>query len=136
MILTKRKLFRKCMIFLGSCFLKLFIIIHILHFIYMKTKCILYNLTMEMYLLFEHNSLMLKYHWDFGKQNFDISGLKDESYEYYNKYARTVGAKYANTFISYVENSRYYIARFAYDNKFWTLIYDKQSKNIWSLIHL
>jgi len=77
---------------------------------------------------FEHNSLVLKYHWDFGKQNFDISGLKDESYEYYNKYARTVGAKYANTFISYVENSRYYIARFAYDNKFWTLIYDKQSK--------
>lgn len=77
---------------------------------------------------FEHNSLVPKYHWDFGKQNFDISGLKDESYEYYNKYARTVGAKYANTFISYVENSRYYVTRFAYDNKFWTLIYDKQSK--------
>lgn len=77
---------------------------------------------------FENNSLVPKYHWDFGKQNFDISGLKDESYEYYNKYARTVGAEYANTFISYVENSRYYVTRFAYDNKFWTLMYDKQSK--------
>lgn len=31
---------------------------------------------------FENNSLVPKYHWDFGKQNFDISGLKDESYEF------------------------------------------------------
>ena len=48
--------------------------------------------------------------------------------EYYFKYARTVGAKYANIFVSYGENSRYYITDFAYDNKYWTLIYDKQSK--------
>ena len=49
--------------------------------------------------------------------------------EYYFKYARTVGAKYANIFVSYGENSRYYITDFAYDNKYWTLIYDKQSNN-------
>lgn len=77
---------------------------------------------------FENNSLIPKYHWDFGEQNFEISDLKDEPMEYYFKYARTVGAKYANIFVSYGENSRYYITDFAYDNKYWTLIYDKQSK--------
>lgn len=77
---------------------------------------------------FESNSLIPKYHWDFGEQNFEISDLKDEPMEYYFKYARTVGAKYANIFVSYGENSRYYITDFAYDNKYWTLIYDKQSK--------
>ena len=77
---------------------------------------------------FERNSLIPKYHWDFGEQNFEISDLKDEPMEYYFKYARTVGAKYANIFVSYGENSRYYITDFAFDNKYWTLIYDKQSK--------
>ena len=77
---------------------------------------------------FENNSLICQYHWDFGEQNFEISDLKDEPMEYYFKYARTVGAKYANIFVSYGENSRYYITDFAYDNKYWTLIYDKQSK--------
>ncbi len=77
---------------------------------------------------FENNTLVPKYHWDFGEQNFDISDLKNESIEYYFKYARTVGAKYANAFVSYGENSRYYITDFSYDNKYWTLIYDKCNK--------
>lgn len=76
---------------------------------------------------FENKSLLPKYHWDFGEQNFDIKELKDESIDYYFKYARTIGAKYANAFVSYGENSRYYISGFSYNNKLMTLIYDKQA---------
>lgn len=82
----------------------------------------------DVFTLEDNYSLVPKYHWDFGEQNFDISGLKDESYQFYIKYAHTVGAKYANTFISYIENSHYYVTGFTYNNNNWTLMYDKQSK--------
>ena len=78
---------------------------------------------------FENNSLVSEYCWDFGEQNFNISGLKKQpSDDYYMKYDRTIGAKYANSFVSYGENLRCYIANCSYDNKTWTLIYDKRSK--------
>lgn len=76
----------------------------------------------------ENNSLVPKYLWDFGKQNFDISGLEEKPIEYYIKYGRSTGAKYANIFISYGENSRYYLTEFFFNNKICSLIFDKQTK--------
>lgn len=70
----------------------------------------------------------LKYHWDFGKQNFSIEGLPERDIEYYLKYMHTTGAKYANAFTAYGENSRYFITYFLYNHKTYTLIYDKQQK--------
>lgn len=73
-------------------------------------------------------SMDLKYHWDFGKQNFSIEGLPERNMEYYLKYMRTTGAKYANAFTAYGENSHYFITYFLYNQKTYTLIYDKQQK--------
>lgn len=72
----------------------------------------------------------LKYHWDFGKQNFSIEGLPERDIKYYLEYMRTTGAKYANAFTAYGENSRYYITRFLYEQKMHSLIYEKNKKEI------
>lgn len=47
----------------------------------------------------ENNLLVPKYFWDFGEQNFDISKLEEKPIEYYLKYVRSTGSKYANIFI-------------------------------------
>lgn len=77
----------------------------------------------------ENNSLVPKYLWDFGEQNFNVSGLEEKPIEYYLKYARSVGAKYANTFIAYGENSRYYLTEFFFNKKINSFIYNKQNKS-------
>lgn len=77
---------------------------------------------------FENNALLPKYKWDFGEQNFEISNLEDKPIEYYMRYDNSVGSKYANTFVSYGENSKYFLTNFSYNHKLCTLIYDKQKK--------
>lgn len=76
----------------------------------------------------EKNGMELKYHWDFGEQNFSIEGLPEHDVKYYLKYANTTGAQYANAFTEYGENSRYYMTVFLYAKDNVTLIYDKQQK--------
>ena len=76
----------------------------------------------------DKNGMKLKYHWDFGEQNFSIEGLPERDIRYYMKYMRTTGARYANAFNMFGENSRYYVANFLYNHKSHTLIYDKQQK--------
>lgn len=67
-----------------------------------------------------------KYQFDFGEYTFDISNLKEESVQYYVVHARTIGAKYANRFIVYGENSKYYITRFKFHNRLYHLFVDKK----------
>ena len=76
----------------------------------------------------DKDGMRLKYHWDFGEQNFSIEGLPERDMRYYMKYMRNTGARYANAFNTFGENSRYYFAKFMYDHKSHTLIYDKQQK--------
>ena len=79
----------------------------------------------------DKNGMSLKYHWDFGEQNFSIDKLPERNINYYRKYMMTVGAKYANAFTEYGENSSYYITKFLYKQKAWTIIYDKhQGKTV------
>lgn len=77
----------------------------------------------------ENNSLAPKYRWDFGEKNFDITNLEDKPIEYYMKYTRTTGSQYANTFITYGENSKFYMTTFFFNNKTFSLVYDKKSGN-------
>lgn len=72
-------------------------------------------------------SLSEQYVWDFGKYNFDVFSLKEESIEYYVNYSRNVGANYATMFLAYGENENYYITRFKFKNRFYHLIYDKRN---------
>ncbi|GAK36685.1 6-bladed beta-propeller [Bacteroides graminisolvens] len=68
-----------------------------------------------------------EYNFDFGEYNFDISGLEDKDMRYYITYTATVGAKYANRFIAYGENSKYYISRFNFRKKLSHLVMDKKT---------
>lgn len=76
----------------------------------------------------EEGKLSPRYQWDFGEYNFDISKLEDRPIEYYVKYARSIGSKYVNTFVSYGENSAYYMTRFKFRNSLYHLIFDKGNK--------
>lgn len=80
----------------------------------------------------ENNSLVPKYSWDFGEQNFDILELEDKPIEYYLKYTRSIGSRHANIFIGFGENTRYYMTRFCYDNKAVCGVYDKVSKQFFA----
>lgn len=75
-----------------------------------------------------------KYQFDFGKYNFDISELKikEESIEFYMHYAQTTGAKYANSFIAYGENEKYYMSRFKYQKRIHHLLLNKKTGEAYS----
>ena len=74
----------------------------------------------------DKDGMKLKYHWDFGEQNFNIEDLPERDMQYYMKYMRTIGARYANAFTTFGENSHFFVAKFLYDNKSYTLFYDKE----------
>lgn len=76
---------------------------------------------------FEDGELLPKYQWNFGKYNFDIADLeKDKDIPYYMEHYKTIGSQYATVFISYVENTRYYMTQFDFHKKICSLIYDKR----------
>lgn len=84
----------------------------------------------EVYVADRNGGLNSKYSFDFGKYNFDISDLQEEPIEYYVRHSHSIGTKYANRFIAYGENSRYYISRFAFWKSLYHLVVDKQNGNI------
>lgn len=71
----------------------------------------------------------VKYNFNFGEYNFDISNLKDKDVKYYITHAHTIGTKYANRFIAYGENSKYYISRFSFNKRLCHLLLDKKKGN-------
>ena len=81
----------------------------------------------EVFTVDSKGSLVPKYQFDFGEYTFDISDLKEESVQYYVIHARTKGAKYANRFIVYGENSNYYITRFKFHNRLYHLFLNKKT---------
>lgn len=76
-----------------------------------------------------HGLLAPTYQWDFGKYNFDISDLKEESIPYYMKYARTVMSKNASLFICYGENSHYYLSQFVFKRRTCHLLLNKKDNS-------
>lgn len=82
----------------------------------------------EVYTVDTSGKLHRKYAFDFGEYNFDISHLEEADVEYYVRYSRSIGSRYANSFIAYGENDRYYMARFKFRNQLKHLLYDKKEK--------
>lgn len=113
MIEKKTKLFPKPIVSPNLYFLIHLIIIHTVRFMYMQIRFVLYKVTMEMFFRWvKTERLTPRYFWDFMDYNFDISTLKEEPIEFYVKHQSTVGANYATSFLSYGENSKYYITSF------------------------
>lgn len=77
-------------------------------------------------------NLTLKYHFDFGRYNFDISDLPEKDIKYYIRHKATEGANYANRFITYGENSHYYICGFSFKNRFYQLVLNKKTKEVFT----
>lgn len=84
----------------------------------------------EVYVADKDGGLKPKYDFDFGEYNFDISTLKEESVEYYVRHSHSIGARYANRFIAYGENSRYYISRFAFRRSLYHLVMNKRDGSV------
>lgn len=70
--------------------------------------------------------LKQKYNFDFGEYNFDLSTLKEEPIEFYIQHSHSIGAKYANRFLAYGENSKYYLSRFRFQKGLQHLLLGKQ----------
>lgn len=79
----------------------------------------------------EKGELVPTYTFDFGEYNFDISTLKEKPIDYYIVHRRTEGAKYANRFIAYGENTKYYMTRFKFHNRIFHLLLDKKSGKVY-----
>lgn len=78
----------------------------------------------------ETYELLPRYGWDMGEHNFSPSVLpENESMEYYSKLGIDISMKYANLFQVYQENSRYYITRFKFRNRYKHLIYKKDTSD-------
>lgn len=74
----------------------------------------------------KNGELWPKYQWDFGKYNFKLENLPpNKDIRYYFMYHRTTGNKFASSFITYCENSRYYSTQFYLKSKIYKLFYDK-----------
>lgn len=74
----------------------------------------------------KNGELLPKYQWDFGKYNFKLENLPpNKDIRYYFMYHRTTGNKFASSFITYCENSRYYSTQFYLKSKIYKLFYDK-----------
>lgn len=85
----------------------------------------------DVFSLNKDGSINGRYIWDFGKYNFDIFSLKEESVEYYVNHSRNIGANYATMFLAYGENRNYYLTRFNFRNRFYHLIYDKRDGKLY-----
>ena len=73
-------------------------------------------------------SMEERFRWDFGKQNFPIDRLpQNEGMNWYIEYTRNEAPNYAVQFRYNAENSRYFMNHFQYDNRYYSLIYDKKS---------
>lgn len=78
----------------------------------------------------ENGKLRLKYRWDFGEYNFNLSDLPpNKDLRYYMEYHRTTGINFASIFIKYGENSQYYITQFYLRSKIYHLFYNKKTKS-------
>lgn len=77
-------------------------------------------------------NLTLKYHFDFGKYNFEISNLPEKDIKYYIQHKAAEGANYVNRFITYGENSRYYICGFSFKKRFYQLVLNKETKAVFT----
>lgn len=71
-------------------------------------------------------TLSPKYHFDFGKYNFDISDLEEKPVQYYIRHYQAIGSKHATIFATYGENSRYYLCAFAFRKDCFHVLIDKQ----------
>lgn len=79
---------------------------------------------------FEDYKLSNKFQWNFGKYNFDIADLeKNRDIPYYMEHYKTIGSQHATIFISYAENSQYYMTQFNFHKKICSLIYNKKNNN-------
>lgn len=91
------------------------------------TICFVQAYNGDVFTVDDNGHLEPKYLWDFGGYNFDISILKDEPIEFYVKHRRNVGSNFATCFLSYGENSKYYITSFSLRKKIYHLIIDKKN---------
>ena len=74
-------------------------------------------------------SLEERYCWDFGRHNFLIERLpQNEEMNWYLNFRNHEAPKYATQFLYNSENHRYFMNRFAHDNKYYNLIYDKKTQ--------
>lgn len=94
-------------------------------YVYADTVCFVQSYNGDVFWMGQDGELTPRYLWDFMDYNFDISTLKEETIEFYVKHQRTVGANYATSFLSYGENSKYYITSFRLRKKIHHLIIDK-----------
>lgn len=84
----------------------------------------------EVFMIDTVGGMRPKYNFDFGKYNFDISALKEESVEFYVRHSHSIGAKYANRFLAYGENSNYYISRFSFQKGIQHLLMNKKDNSV------
>lgn len=77
-------------------------------------------------------TLSSKYHFDFGKANLLLSDLPDKDIKYNIRHRHAEGTKKATCFITYGENSHYYICSFSYQNRPMHLIVDKREGKVCS----
>lgn len=94
-------------------------------YVYADTVCFVQSYNGDVFSMGQDGELTPRYLWDFMDYNFDISTLKEEPIEFYVKHRRTVGANYATCFLSYGENSKYYITGFSLRKKIHHLLIDK-----------
>lgn len=73
-------------------------------------------------------TLTPRYEWDMGEYTFEISDLPEgKSRDEYNQLFRYMSNKYAYNFQCNAENSKYLFTRFMFKNRFYNLMYDKES---------
>lgn len=76
----------------------------------------------------ETYKLQPRYNWDFGQHNFDLSILpENESINFYLDLSKKIYMDYAVLFPIYKENSRYYMTRFKFENRYKHLVFDKKT---------
>jgi hypothetical protein len=78
----------------------------------------------------DNYELIPRYSWDMGKHSFSPSVLPgNESADYYMRTTRDISMSFAILFQIFQENSRYYITRFRFKNRYKHLIYKKETQD-------
>lgn len=75
--------------------------------------------------------LETRYKWDFGENTLLLSDIPaDKDIEFYFNLTRELSNRFAEKFLVYQENSRYYFTRFKYKRKYKHIILDKTNNEV------
>jgi len=99
-----------------------------------RSPFFLYKDTINFYEVFANNvfyikgcDLKLKYSWDFGKHNFSYKDLPEgKSVQFYKDFL--INSEYAFNFFYNIENEKYIVTSFIFNNRPYSLLLDKKTK--------